>query len=232
MKGIIMGADSVRAILEGRKTRHSFPIKPQPPEGVTWVGWMLDSTARENTKHIGSACWTEGSHYFYAKPRYKVGEIVYVKEVFAYWKDESQCIAYQADNNHFDFTNRIGWEDEINIEDISKKGKWESPYFMPEWASRIHLEITGIKAQRVQDITEEEAINEGIEKDLDGWKDHTKRFANHPEYPAFGGMFRDILPTAINSYKKLWDSINGKKHPWESNPWVFVYTFKVVEGKV
>ena len=215
MKSMVMTAEMVKAILDGRKTRHSFPIKPQPPEGVTWVGWMLDSTARENTKHIGSACWTEGSLYSYAKPRYKFGEIVYVKEVFAYWKDESQCIAYQADNNHFDFTNRIGWEDEINIEDISKKGKWESPYFMPEWASRIHLEITDIKAHRVQDITEEEAMAEGI----------------RPMYTILPGECTGLTNDAVDEYADLWDSLNAKRgYPWESNPWVWVVSFKVVQG--
>ena len=229
MKGMIMGSESVRAILDGRKTQTRRVVKPQPLEGSRWVGWLLDSTGMEDDKRIGSACWRCDSigGDLYVKPRYKVGEIVYVKEVFAYWKDESQCIAYQADNNHFDFTNRIGWEDEINIEDISKKGKWESPYFMPEWASRIHLEITGIKAQRVQDITEEEAMAEGIEKPIEErcmlvYRDYSIKEEDNEGYNWFS--------TAKDSYSSLWDSINAKKgFPWEASPWVFAYTFKVVE---
>ena len=125
MKSMIMGAENVRAILDGRKTRHSFPIKPQPPEGVTWVGWMLDSTARENTKHIGSACWTEGIHYFYAKPRYKVGEIVYVKET-AYFETFHQ----QSDAE----IKRDGYDPSIGVW-VYKADEPDYPTIPGSWAS-------------------------------------------------------------------------------------------------
>ena len=217
MKSMIMGAENVRAILDGRKTRHSFPIKPQPPEGVTWVGWMLDSTARENTKHIGSACWTEGIHYFYAKPRYKVGEIVYVKETFT---------EYTAFSSLGGIDTWMLFKARGDI--LPGNAKWRSPLFMSEEDSRIHLEITDIKAQRVQDITEEEAMVEGIEKPIEercmlAYRDYSIKEEDNEGYNWFS--------TAKDSYSSLWDSINAKKGlPWESNPWVWVVSFKVVQG--
>ena len=103
-------------------------------------------------------------------------------------------------------------------------GSWASPLYMPESASRIHLEITGIKAQRVQDITEEGAKAEGIkvlplqdESDPSAW------------YQYAPGIFQ--ARSAIKSYELLWDSLNAKRgYPWESNPWVWVVSFKVVQG--
>lgn len=214
MKSMIMGAENVRAILDGRKTRHSFPIKPQPPEGVTWVGWMLDSTARENTKHIGSACWTEGIHYFYAKPRYKVGEIVYVKET-AYFETFHQQSDAEIKRDGYDPSIGV-WVYKADEPDYpTVPGSWASPLYMPESASRIHLEITGIKAQRVQDITEEEAINEGM----------------YGKYQGLDYKYGSKREGVLSQYRSLWNSLNAKRgYPWESNPWVWVVSFKVVQG--
>jgi hypothetical protein len=72
--------------------------------------------------------------------------------------------------------------------------------FMPRWASRITLGITGIRVERLQEISQRDCLEEGL--DLLGWK----------------------LPT--RKYQELWDSINGKKYPWSSNPWVWVLEFR------
>jgi len=75
-------------------------------------------------------------------------------------------------------------------EEWHKNAGWKSPMCMPRWASRITLEITDVRVQRLQDISEEDAQAE--------------------------------------SAKEFWDSIDGKSHPWSSNPWVWVVTFKRV----
>ena len=109
-------------------------------------------------------------------------------------------------------------------------GAWKPSIFMPRWASRITLDITRIRVERLQDITEEDAMAEGVD-----WKPT----AGLAEF------------TAKKLYAQLWDSINGKPaprykpsgvqgpglpkaaritpksaHPWESNPWVWVIEFK------
>lgn len=98
---------------------------------------------------------------------------------------------------------------------------WKSPLLMPRWASRILLRITDIRVERLQDITEEGAIAEGVERVTSvgpcraiGWRD----------YSGGPGFFnaRDSCATA-------WNKINGKKAPWESNPFVWVISFERIK---
>ena len=85
--------------------------------------------------------------------------------------------------------------------------KWTPSIFMPRWASRITLEITGVRVERVQDISEEDARAEGIPDEYR---------AGHRIY------YRP-------RFKTLWDSINAKRgFGWDSNPWVWVVEFKRV----
>lgn len=90
--------------------------------------------------------------------------------------------------------------------------------YMARWASRILLEITDIRVECVKDITEEGARAEGVERvpnigpcRVVGWKD-------------YGGGPGFL--SAVQSYASLWDSINGAKYPWKSNPIVWVIQFK------
>jgi hypothetical protein len=95
---------------------------------------------------------------------------------------------------------------ELKILDLKRRKRegWilSSSLFMPRWASRLTLEITEIRVQRLQEISEADCLAEGLT------------------------MFdADDIPLEIQ-YEQLWDSINGKTHPWKSNPWVWVINFK------
>lgn len=83
---------------------------------------------------------------------------------------------------------------------------WKPSIFMPRVLSRITLEITEVRVQWLQEISEEDALAEGCSR----WK----------------GVPGDGEQSAVQAYVKLWDSINAKKHPWVSNPWVWAITFK------
>ena len=83
---------------------------------------------------------------------------------------------------------------------------------MPHWASRIKLLIKSIRIERIQDITEEDAIAEGIENSGPLWKDYRK-----------GGMKQAMLQDPIDSFRTLWKLINEKRGlGWDVNPWVWV----------
>ena len=84
---------------------------------------------------------------------------------------------------------------------------------MPRWASRLTLEVEAVRVERLHEISPLDAIAEGI--------------FNEGERSAVEAP----LPYPVATYKRLWDSINGKRAPWSSNPWVWVVTFKVVTGR-
>lgn len=119
-------------------------------------------------------------------------------------------IRYAADN-------MMIWRPEAN--QISDK-VWRPSLFMPRWAARILLEITDVRVERLNDISEEDAKAEGI------YLTHTNMFG--------GEEWEDYLddnlfcPFAVDSYKSLWRKINGLDS-WDKNPWVWVVCFKVVQ---
>jgi hypothetical protein len=92
--------------------------------------------------------------------------------------------------------------------------KWRPSIFMPRWASRITLEIVSVKVERVQEISKEDAIAEGVEAVMvDGHK--------------YGLQTGNDYKWAFN---QLWDSINAKRgYGWDVNPWVWAVTFKRVK---
>lgn len=99
-----------------------------------------------------------------------------------------------------------------------------SSIHMPKWAARIWLEITGIREEFLQDITEEDAKAEGIKGyDAHGGGTHFNPVTIYPAFPEKGGGFR----TAREAFELLWDSINAKRdYGWDTNPKPVVITFK------
>jgi len=186
MKGMIFKPESIQAIIEGRKIQTRRVIKPQPKPDLI--------------KHANSPYWISGlADDSYEKvniPRYQVGEVVYIKE--AYWKD--------SEGNLFDYAL------DAPTQAIPDFCKLMSPLFMPEWAARYFIEITDVRAERLQEINRnrhDEVLKEG--------------------YP-FGYDVTQLNEHPINTFARYWNSIN-KDYPFESNPWVWVYTFRLKEEK-
>ena len=93
---------------------------------------------------------------------------------------------------------------------------------MPRWASRITLEVTGVRVERLQDISEADAIAEGV--------DPSPKVTSNDDGAAFfriGPVRGDSFPIA--RYAALWEQINGPGS-WEANPWVWVIAFKRLEA--
>ncbi len=98
--------------------------------------------------------------------------------------------------------------DDLDAEMMKQSGIgmpiWKSPIYMPRWAVRITLEITAVRVEKLHDINRRDAIREGIPNGA---------YAINPK----------------TSFSKLWQRVNNKKYPWESNPWVWVIEFKMSE---
>jgi hypothetical protein len=98
--------------------------------------------------------------------------------------------------------------------------------FMPKWAARTWLEIAEVRVERVQDISEEDCIAEGVYNAGGVILDHWEKTGEIKT--GYSSMGVGTFPTAKAGYEFMWDAINRKKHPWASNPWVWVLTFKKV----
>jgi len=210
MKPIIMSAESVRAILDGRKTQTRRVIKPQPepllgdPSTVVWPH-------HHNRSVYGS---NAAIAIFMARHSpYPIGSRLWVRETWTRartWTGTPWI--YKAELTAEEWARR---------EEIAKRNppdpsgyvlRWNSPIFMPRRASRITLEVTGVRTERVQDITYDDILAEG-------WNSRTSE-------PITDGTAGE---DARAWYIALWDSINGKRYPWASNPWVWVVEFRRIQ---
>jgi hypothetical protein len=210
---IIFSAPMVRAILEGRKTQTRRVIKPQPT--VNKFGTILWTEGRADSQ-IAAAC-----PYGYCQPGPTgIHPRLWVRETFCYAdflvdgysREDPTVVAYRADHSYRRFgcavhnieTDGGGW----NWEHTSIH--WKPSIFMPRWASRITLEITNVRVQRVQEISEEDALAEGI------WPPCPESFHEDVE----------VDPATVR-YASLWDDINLKRgYGFNSNPWVWAISFR------
>ena len=113
----------------------------------------------------------------------------------------------------FESENGCGW-----------KMRWTPSIHMPRWASRINLEITGVRIERLNDISEADAIAEGItELPLQKGEPGAWWTANVEAGPSLHGR------TPVDAFRKLWESINGAGS-WDANPYVWVVEFKRIGG--
>jgi len=209
----------VRAILEGRKTQTRRVITPQPiHDGTFWTwkpdsidrGWTDKPEDRYNDPTLGNIALR--SLCPYGRP----GDRLWVKERFALHKDSDRLSPKNAPKDCRFYFDEHGRQTGTN----PRIGRWRSSRFMPRWHSRIDLEITDVRAERVQDISAEDAIAEGVESvGRAGGKDIAWRlYAN-------GATGCTNRPE--DSYSTLWDSINKERgYGWDANPWAWVIEFK------
>jgi len=180
---ILFSGPMVRAILEGRKTMTRRIVK-HPPFESNDEG-LLTEWAIGNIKCP------------YGQP----GDRLWVRETWINYPlaghDGCSGPIYRADVD-------------LNDKCASGHGGWKPSIFMPRWASRINLEITDIKVERLREISEEDAKNEGVECN----------YVGHMPASDNMGMYRFW-------FKDLWDHINKKRgYGWDVNPYVWVVSFK------
>lgn len=156
-----------------------------------------------------------------------VGDRLWCKET---WRpEELPCgqdgIRFAADNAFVPIENTPEAAD-LWVQANRRDGKWRPSIFMPRWASRLSLELTSVRAERLNDLTEEDARAEGIRSFT---KDGAlfKFWPNDPHDGPLKCEWADLPRTARAAYARLWDQINPK-HPWGSNCWVWVLTYRPI----
>lgn len=213
---ILFSAPMVRAILDGTKTQTRRVVKP---EGAHHLFPFLDLPGNPT----GEWAWCSSSHVVskhircpYGQP----GDRLWVRETWQHSNfplgpyDESCTVFYRAD-----------YMDDLHGPDGEKSPEgryrnWVPSIHMFRSASRILLEITAVRIERLQDINAADAKSEGIEGQFeDGpWRNYQRDGHWFPEG-------KDAAP--VMSYRTLWESINGPGS-WDANPWVWVVEFKRV----
>jgi hypothetical protein len=205
---ILFSTEMVKAILEGRKTQTRRVNKLEGLDGKdpyyeTREGDLVPINDMCPYGQVDDLLWVRETHYSYGKwifdgfnktgsPRYKFAIDPNGAVYFENNKPSPENIIKKSDIGYA----RYGWTKRPSI-------------FLFRCNSRITLEITEIRVQRLQEISEEDCIAEGI-------------IPNTPfEIMKWGQKYK-------SDYVRLWDSINGKTHPWESNPWVWAITFKKI----
>lgn len=189
---ILFSADMVNAILAGKKAQTRRVINPQPQpydgEGVPsrfYTGWewpcaktksMIDMRDAPSLGPFG------GVDRLWVRETWRLGESS--GDIAGASREDS--VHYRAD------------------QDECAGGPWKPSIFMPRWASRITLKVTGVRVERLQGISEEDAKAEGVDAGA-----HT-------------------METARQRFQALWNRINGKRPgcDWASNPWVWVVEFE------
>lgn len=196
---ILFSAPMVRAILDGRKTQTRRVMKVQPGD-VLWRSNGRDWLWLDND----DGPLTEPAPCIrcpYGVP----GDRLWVRETWAKPGEVGDSIEYRADN------------------DDPLAGRWRPSIHMPRWASRITLEVTGVRVERLQDISEDDARAEGIrEVTKDGV---VKKYCVYDLGDHSSTPWDQMPRRAVAAYAALWNDINGKG-AFLSNPWVWVVEFR------
>jgi hypothetical protein len=201
---ILFSAPMIRALLDGRKTQTRRVLKPQaadwaeavefaPYKGFGAPGGLIQRTMDDYRQQ---GC---------GKARFVVGDRLWVKETWA--KDDliDTGARYYATDN------------------ISELRKKRPSIFMPRWASRLTIILTDVRVERLQAISEVDAMAEGIARNPHGNWD---QWLDYPEGSSAAGW-----TDPRESYRSLWNSINGHG-AWEANPWVNAISFDVVHANI
>jgi len=203
---ILFSGAMVRAILDGRKTQTRRVVKPQPPAGTREVGIYHYPSDRDCFYPFdgGSIIGGWAQHCPYGQP----GDRLWVRETWGFNPDfpgvhNQAC--YRADRGH-------------EYDGI----RWRPSIHMPRTACRLVLEVTGVRVERLQDISYEDAIAEGM-------FDPGTIESTYPLTGETGEQLGRRLGHPQRSFAILWEELNGAG-AWAANPWVWVIEFPRING--
>lgn len=240
VRPILFSGPMVRALLDGRKTQTRRLIKAEvgpPPDMLN-----MEHAARHVAPYLDAYCggprtelnprgmtskwcwWTRDDRPCLPQfdVRYKPGDVLWVRETWqALSFGDYVPTKHRVSDVRFAATDALA-----NLSPDDRGYPWRPSIFMPRWASRITLEITDVRVQRLHEISEADAIAEGVSKIRDNCY-------------AIKGFDYDLSGLGHNSptipFAKLWERINGPGKEingewvsaWDANPWIVALTFNV-----
>ncbi|MEH4265722.1 hypothetical protein [Klebsiella aerogenes] len=218
-RGMIFNGEMVRAILDGRKTQTRRIMKIQPEHSGLGLRLVTDSkNGSDDGKYFWSssdACGLKARSKSFTCPFGVVGDRIWVRETFqGPLFDYEQMESYLEDSSKFEKPEFCQYAadgkpaPEYYDADDNLRHGWRPSIHMPRWASRILLEITDVRVERLASVSDEDAGKEG-----------------YPADPSpFGGPMDKWL-----WFRQLWDGIYPE-HSFKHNPWVWVIEFKRIKG--
>lgn len=235
-RGIIFNSEMVRAILDGRKTQTRRVINPQPEltqkSGFKWKGGLFGagSDDRETNRNFAHKKCLLG----------KVGDRLWVRETYSLlgnedacpidWNDNivndkteaariyrASCAQKSGDYGLWSIPDEADWKP--HTEEMKFEGSWTPSIHMPRWASRITLEITDVRVERLNNISPRDVVAEGLIK-----LPATGRYVRFQGAQHFGLAYDNHK----DAFADLWDEVSKPDCNYESNPWVWVIEFKRV----
>lgn len=212
---ILFSGPMVKAILEDRKTKTRRIVPVQPIGDDNWkLSRLIDSTGKADRKCIGKLHWVildqkettiikKDDRYFKCKHG-AVGDILWVRENWAYIDDDGSIVQYEADG-----------------EPLKKDTRWHPSIHMFRWMSRITLKIKNITIERLQDISYEDCVKEGVAQAFYSIAEHPHPWNDEKCFIVGEGYLK-------RWFRMLWSTINGPDS-WNSNPYVFVIEFERIK---
>ena len=237
---IPFSAPMVRAILNGTKTQTRRIMKPQPTVSEDgWFSWNGHAPNSPYSAYATNHIDKESLRLFVgpSSPYGKPGDQLWVRERFQpLWADGFDWDSHIKPDYKTGFGYDISYPATHGIVewidgDDNITDRCRPSIHMPRWASRISLEILAVRVEQLNDISKADAEAEGIEginRPIGGddyetyWRDYSLSDADADGWP----YLRD--GKQVESYKTLWEKINGKGS-WDENPWVWVVEFKRIE---
>lgn len=220
---ILFSAPMVRAILDGTKTQTRRVVK------CSWLDQIQEPkfgfTQATPDRHISvQGYWpsVEFGESFIKCPYGQVGDQLWVRETACFTVDDASfeppydgAVEREFKANGTRFAENEGWiiyrASDPNPDLDSDSPVWTPSIFMPRWASRIDLLVKTVRVERLQSISEDDALEEGVRPEIE-----SKGCTN---------TFNRINWRPIQAYRDLWKTINGVGS-WDLNPWVFVVEFE------
>lgn len=228
---ILFSGPMVRSLCDDRKkqTRRLVNVRPEVPP-APGDKWYRDRT--HDAKDGEWSLWRPnvGTVARWTCPYGVPGDLLWVRES---WSVGACADGFKPTELHpptWLRTNGGLWlEGQEPASPISRRGKHRPSMFMPRWASRLTLAITDVRIERLHDISEHDAIEEGVCSFLEStdrpgsWTGLSQDDRN--------GMVRVVFGSAVKAYQALWESINSAAS-WDANPWVVAVTFDVYKQNV